>query len=323
MYVSYLISMNIFTFLLGGSRSRLQVSQQKNRMGAAASLEGESPDMARKRAAGKIRDSLFLAQRDLRRRVRRRSSITLNSIREEKEKTSSEMKKKKKRRISLIDQRVIDRAKGILKDEAFSNTSLNNERRRSSLCPVKEKEKEERRLSFGEQMLNMLTQEWTGRISRENSSRQSTPRVRKNSFEDLLANSKKQDSKRSLRQETLTNVRKILWDNVNESPVPHKSSMRRNSLLLAAQNSARRIRRESITKYDYNNNDDGDGDRKTETSPVNRAARRSSIRRFGSRRSSMNSLRKLSKIAMNRSTDSLIGRMSSSDSYFGDDDSKS
>ena len=71
-------------------------------MGAAASLEGESPDMARKRAAGKIRDSLFLAQRDLRRRERRRSSITLNSIREEKEKTSSEMKKKKKRRTSLI-----------------------------------------------------------------------------------------------------------------------------------------------------------------------------------------------------------------------------
>ena len=117
-----------------------------------------------------------------------------------------------------------------------------------------------------------------------------------------------------------TQVRRILWDEVNESPVkPEKSqSKRRPSLLLAAKRSARR-RRES---FQINGNDD-EVDRKIDTSPVHKAARRSSIRRFGSRRGSMNSLRRLSKIAMKRSTRSLLGRISSSESMYGDEDSKS
>ena len=277
-------------------------------MGAGASLERESPTTARKRAAGKIRDSLFLAQRDMRRYrdMRRRSTITLRAI---EEKTSSS--KIKKRRVSLIDQRVIDSAKGILRDEAFSSISIEKKRRPSNLCVVREKE--ERRESFGELMLNMLTQEWTGRISRENSYRVDD-KHKKSSFEDLLcAHDKREGSMRNLRDETLGNVRRILWDEVNESPAkqPHKSvPERRKSLLLAAQRSARR-RRESFQKCD--------DDRKIDSSPVHKAARRSSIRRFGSRKGSMNSLRRLSKIAMSRSTRSLLGRVSSSESLCNED----
>ena len=153
-------------------------------MGAAASFREESPMTARKRAAGKIRDSLFLQQRDMRRYrdIRRRSTITLRSIQEEKKSFL-----KKKRRVSLVDQRVIDCAKGILRDEAFSSSSIvvEKKRRPSNLCVVREKE--ERRASFGEMMLNMLTQEWTGRISRESSEKMDKKQEKKRSFEDLMS----------------------------------------------------------------------------------------------------------------------------------------
>ena len=206
---------------------------------------------------------------------------------------------KKKRRVSLVDQRVIDCAKGILRDEAFSSSSIvvEKKRRPSNLCVVREKE--ERRQSFGALMLNMLTREWTGRISRESSEKMDEKQEKRRSFEDLIGlHDQENGSERSLRNETLENVRRILWDEVNESPVkPEKSqSKRRPSLLLAAKRSARR-RRES-----FQIRDGGDDDRKIDTSPVQKAARRSSIRRFGSRRGSMNSLRRLSKIAMKRST---------------------
>eukprot|EP00938_MAST-03A_sp_MAST-3A-sp1_P000377 g377.t1 len=143
---------------------------------------------------------------------------------------------------------------------------------------------------------------------------------KRRSFEDLIGlHDQENGSVRSLRNETLENVRRILWDEVNESPVkPEKSqSKRRPSLLLAAKRSARR-RRES-----FQIRDGGDDDRKIDTSPVQKAARRSSIRRFGSRRGSMNSLRRISKIAMKRSTKSLLGRISSSESLYSDGDSKS
>ena len=93
----------------------------------------------------------------------------------------------KKKEVSLVDQRVIDCAKGILRDEAFSSSSIlvEKKRRPSNLCVVREKE--ERRASFGEMMLNMLTQEWTGRISRESSEKMDKKQEKKRSFEDLMS----------------------------------------------------------------------------------------------------------------------------------------
>lgn len=129
-------------------------------MGAAASATSlnESSKTARLRASGKIRDSFFLTQQRHRRKRPRRRASKLNVIEEEKETTESRSKHRV-RRISLVIQKEIDRAKGILKDDAFiSRRPKRKTNSHSRLVEVNEsEEKGEKRLSWGERVVRHVS----------------------------------------------------------------------------------------------------------------------------------------------------------------------